>query len=126
MAKKDMNIGRARAIFGNLYHSKESDAEKIRAIKAVIGMETHNGISKQELINAMDWLIDKASAAMEKCTPKIPNTWGDGCDAKGRIIYDMYDCPNCGKSYEIDYEKYDHCPACGQAIDWNGIYDAGE
>lgn len=31
----------------------------------------------------------------------------------------MYDCPNCEKSYEMDYEKYDYCPNCGQAIDWS-------
>ncbi len=30
----------------------------------------------------------------------------------------MYDCPGCGESYEIDGEKYDYCPNCGQAIDW--------
>lgn len=124
MANKDMNIGRAAAIFCNIFSSKESDDEKIRAIKAVIGMETYNGISKQALINALGWLSHKAGAVMEKCTPKIPNTWGDGCDDEGRIIYDMYDCPNCGKSYEIDYEKYDHCPACGQAIDWSGLEES--
>lgn len=69
--------------------------------------------------------VGRCRAAMEKCTPKIPNTWGDGCDAEGRTIYDMYDCPNCGKSYEIDYEKYDHCPSCGQAINWSGLEESG-
>ncbi len=25
------------------------------------------------------------------------------------MIYDMYDCPNCGKSYEIDYHDKGIC-----------------
>ena len=54
---------------------------------------------------------------VEKATPKKPNLWGDGY-ADGELVYDMYDCPNCGKSYEIEYEKYDYCPHCGQALDW--------
>ncbi len=118
-----MTENEAKAIFWNIYNSEESDEEKIAAIKAVIGMETHNGISKQEFINALDWLMDKSGAAMEKLMPKTPNIWGDGYDDEGNMICDMYECPNCGKNYEIDYEKYDHCPACGQAIDWRG-YDS--
>lgn len=61
-----------------------------------------------------------AIVALEKQIPKKPNIWGDGYDNKGNLIYDMYDCPNCSKSYEIDYEKYDYCPICGQALDWSG------
>ncbi len=30
------------------------------------------------------------------------------------MIYDMYDCPNCGKSYEIDYHDYKFCPEFGE------------
>lgn len=62
--------------------------------------------------------VEQCREAMEKQKPKTPDIWGDGCDKKGNIIYDMYDCPNCGKSYEIEGEKYDYCPSCGQAIDW--------
>ena len=64
------------------------------------------------IVNYIEKLIDKEIA-------KKPSIWGDGYDDKGNIIYDMYDCPKCGKSYEIDYEKYDHCPKCGQRIDWS-------
>lgn len=53
----------------------------------------------------------------ERQKPKIPNIWGDGYDNDGNIIYDMYDCPNCGKSYEIAYDDYKYCPECGQRID---------
>lgn len=56
--------------------------------------------------------------AMEKQKANEPYIWGDGC-SDGYPVYDMYDCPGCGKSYEIDGEKYDYCPNCGQAIDWS-------
>lgn len=58
---------------------------------------------------------------VDKATSTKPNIWGDGVDSNGEIIYDMYDCPNCDKSYEIDYEKYDYCPNCGQRLDWSGV-----
>lgn len=68
----------------------------------------------QSDINILQELVDKA-------TLKKPNIWGDGYDDKGQLIYDMYDCPNCDKTYELDYEKYDYCPKCGQAIDWSDV-----
>lgn len=64
--------------------------------------------------------VEECQAAMEKQKSKIPDIWGDGCDKEGNIIYDMYDCPGCGQSYEID-DKYKHCPECGQATDWRGL-----
>ena len=35
-----------------------------------------------------------------------PTLWGDGY-SDGELVYDMYDCPNCSKHYELDYEQYD-------------------
>ena len=55
----------------------------------------------------------------EKQTPKKPDLEGDGYGDDGVLIYDTWICPCCGKRYEIDYEEYDYCPNCGQAIDWN-------
>jgi len=60
--------------------------------------------------------VEECREAVEKQRAKKPNIWGDGYDDEGNMIYDMYDCPNCGKSYEIEYEEYKHCPECGQAI----------
>lgn len=65
--------------------------------------------------------VEECRTATEKQKPKDPNTWGVEDDEK--IIYGgygMYDCPNCGKSYDINYDKYDYCPNCGQAILWEG------
>lgn len=61
--------------------------------------------------------MDMAIGDMQKQIPKKPYLWGDGY-ADGVLIYDMWDCPNCEKPYEVDYEEYKHCPNCGQAIDW--------
>jgi rubrerythrin len=54
---------------------------------------------------------------LEKQIPKKPDIEGDGYDPDGNLVYDTWICPTCGVSYEIDYDKYDYCPACGQAID---------
>ena len=50
---------------------------------------------------------------------------GDCCDGSGRLIYDTWICPNCGERYELDYDDYDICMNCGQAIDWDGNNDEG-
>ncbi len=51
-------------------------------------------------------------------TPTKPTLEGDGYDDSGNIIYDTWICPCCGDRYEVDYERHNHCPTCGQAIDW--------
>ncbi len=56
---------------------------------------------------------------IEKQIPKKPDISGDSCDKDGNLIYDTYDCPNCHTSYEMEYEKYDYCPSCGQALNWS-------
>lgn len=64
--------------------------------------------------------VSECREAVEKQKPKIPNIWGDGY-ADGHLVYDMYDCPNCGASYEIDYDDYTYCPKCGQKLDWSNL-----
>lgn len=61
--------------------------------------------------------IEECREARERQKPKIPNIWGEGYDEESNLVYDMYNCPNCGKSYEVDYHDYKYCPECGQAID---------
>lgn len=65
--------------------------------------------------------VEEYREARDRQISKKPNIWGDGSDNEGNIIYDTYDCPNCGKSYEVDYHDYKHCPECGQAIDRSDI-----
>ena len=57
--------------------------------------------------------------ALEKQIPKRPDYEGDGYDENGMIILDTWICPCCEEYYEVDYDHYDHCPNCGQAIDWS-------
>lgn len=56
--------------------------------------------------------------ALEKQIPKNLYIWGDGY-YNGELILDMYDCPNCEKSYEIECDDYKYCPNCGQKLDWS-------
>lgn len=51
-----MNLGEATAIFCNIHLSERTVEEKKQAIRIVLDMETHNGITKQEVLNALDWL----------------------------------------------------------------------
>ena len=53
-----MNIGKAVAIFRNIYRSERDDKEKLEAVKTVLNMETHNSITKQEFINALDYFVN--------------------------------------------------------------------
>lgn len=57
--------------------------------------------------------------ALDKQIPKHPHLEGDGYDGNGYMIYDTWICPCCEKHYEVDYDKYEHCPSCGQCIDWS-------
>lgn len=66
--------------------------------------------------------LKTAISALEKQIPKKPDYEGDGYDDEGNLIYDTWICPNCGcKDYEVDYDHYDYCPNCGQAIDWSEL-----
>lgn len=51
----------------------------------------------------------------ERNTPKEAIYEGDGY-ADGKMVYDIWICPNCGAKYEVDYDDYDFCPNCGQMI----------
>lgn len=57
--------------------------------------------------------VEECRIAMEKQTAKIADLSGDGY-ADGHMVYDTYECPNCGEHYELDYDEYEYCPNCGQ------------
>lgn len=54
----------------------------------------------------------------ERGTAKRPDYEGDGYDKEGNLIYDTWICPNCEEHYEVDYDRYDFCPNCGQRLKW--------
>lgn len=74
------------------------------------GREISNETKKINL-NLLKELVDKE-------TSKKPDYEGDGY-SDGELVYDTWICPNCGNSYEVDYEEYERCPHCGQMIDWS-------
>ena len=63
----------------------------------------------------LDEAVSIAIKALEKQIPKEPYYSGDGY-WNGELVYDTWTCPNCSKSYEVDYDDYDYCPNCGQKI----------
>ena len=70
--------------------------------------------------NEVDSALTIVRNALEKQVPKKPDYEGDGY-YNGELVLDTWICPNCGKSYEVDYDDYDYCPNCGQHIDHSGL-----
>lgn len=64
--------------------------------------------------------LDIAYDVLDKQIPKRPNLQGDGY-ADGYMVYDIWICPSCGKSYEVDCDRYKYCPECGQHLDLSEI-----
>lgn len=90
---------------------------------------TENEILDAMLDNAMDeheellayraiGTVEECRDAVERMKPKKPTYDGDGYAPDGSFVWDKWLCPNCGNRYEVDYDDYEHCPNCGQAIDW--------
>lgn len=89
--------------------------EAIEALKLINTSRVHPFYNWEEMSEVRDIAIQ----AIEKQIPKKPDYEADGYDNNGELIYDTWICPNCEKRYEVDYDSYDCCPKCGQAIDWN-------
>lgn len=53
-----MTIGTAKWIFENIEDEKYSDTEKMEAIKLVVNMGTHNSTTKNELLEAIKWIME--------------------------------------------------------------------
>ena len=62
--------------------------------------------------------IECAVEALKKQIPRKPIITIDGF-FNGQPIYDTWGCPNCGKVNETDFDDYEYCPICGQALDWS-------
>lgn len=56
-----MNIGKACAIFEQIESDKYTEQDKLQAIKEVITMPTHNGITKVEILKAFRWLFNQVT-----------------------------------------------------------------
>lgn len=76
------------------------------------------GMTPEE-IHQMKTELAVARAVANLCRAEKPELYSDGYDKDGNLIYDEWECPRCGESYEVDYDRYDYCPNCGQKIDWS-------
>lgn len=54
--ERKMNIGEACAIFKQLDSDKYTYQQKEKAIYIVINMETHNGVTKDDLLKALKYM----------------------------------------------------------------------
>lgn len=59
----------ATAIFRNIYLSDSTVEEKREAIKTVLDTGTYNSMTKQEILNALDWLYQNTVSS---------GLWGSG------------------------------------------------
>ena len=100
--------------------SMEDTIENMKLLKDIIQKmvikENLHGKGEQDA-KEVAFDFDRAIKALEKQIPKKPDIEGDGYCPEGNLVYDTWICPNCGTHYEIDYDNYDYCPKCGQAID---------
>lgn len=49
----------AKGIIKNIHTDAADPEEKLLAIQEIVGMETHNSITKQELIEALRWILEE-------------------------------------------------------------------
>lgn len=92
--------------------------DAISRIDDVLNSDYHydESLGYQLTSDDFEWL-ETAKQSLEKQKPKKPIITIDGF-FNGQPIYDTWGCPNCGKVYETDFEDYEYCPTCGQALDW--------
>lgn len=92
-----------------------SDREKVvRAVETCFD----SWIDKHRNMD-LDWheverLKRDALELLEKQVPKPVKV------TKNTYNYEFYDCPNCGRSFELTYyKKPAYCDKCGQAVKWD-------
>lgn len=103
-----------RCIIQNLHGRGEKDAEEVafdfdRAINALEEVQKYRAIGT----------VVECREAVDNRRAKRPTYEGDGYAPDGTFVWDEWICPNCDTRYEVDYDDYDYCPNCGQAIDWS-------
>lgn len=49
----------AKHLFRNIEESNADPEDKLMAIQEVLDMETHNSITKQEILSALRWVVEE-------------------------------------------------------------------
>ena len=74
-----MNIGKACAIFKQIESDKYTDIEKLIAIDSVLNMETHNGVTKDEILRAFKWFLESEVPVTQNnsilASERLPEPW---------------------------------------------------
>lgn len=118
---------RARNLFGENY-DLENCVEELRQYRnTTLSPEQVRIFQKRFLdvsLRLRDYMeigtTEECRSAVEKQKAKTPDFEADGSygDYGGEIVYDTWICPGCGEHYEIDYDKHEYCPCCGQKLSW--------
>ena len=102
------------------------DKEEARARLIAMAENTPEGVQRDALVMGANSLAgDIAIQEREehdKQIPKVPIYSGDGY-YNGEMVIDTWECPCCGKQYEVDYDDYKYCPNCGQHIDHSTLME---
>ena len=101
-----MNNGKACGIFKNINNTTATDSEKIEAINDVVAMETHNAITKDACLKALDWLSRYCFFLELKASIKP----GDDIDERLMKIADNY-----GLNSQLDILQ-EECAELVQAV----------
>lgn len=99
-----MKNGEAVKIFKDINSDKITVEEKSLAIKKVVCMETHNSITKKELLNVLTWLLRIESENVCEWH-KVKNGNAYKCNTHAEIhdsrVLDWCKCPYCGKKIKV-------------------------
>ena len=116
-----MNIGKACAIFAQIDSDKYSDAEKLEAVREVVEMPTHNGITKATMLTVLRWFVENTEPATEQPAADVSSVK----HAEWVMIpvngVATYRCGNidCCRIIPFGCQPYDlhYCPYCGVKMD---------
>ena len=120
------NDGKSVRIISNAIDTIQNLNAKLSDCDKIVLALKERGISIETIENYIkfeDECVEKGFSfkslieAREKQTAKRPYFESDGY-SDGMLVYDTWNCPNCGESYEAEYDECEDCPKCGQKIDW--------
>lgn len=85
------------------------------------------GVTKDGVVVLKPDTLDKLREAVKampaaNVAPVVHAYWlgieGDGYDPEGNIVWDTFECTNCGKEHYADGEpEWEYCPECGAKMD---------
>ncbi len=90
-----MNIGKACAIFEQIASDKYSERDKLQAIKQVLEMPTHNGITKDEILTAFRWLFNQVTVEENNKQTNADRIHSMSDEELAKEIAEKIECSEC-------------------------------